>query len=472
MDGCQVVIMAGGQGERLWPLSTARRPKQFQRLVGGRTPFEQVFERALALAGAPEGVWTVTRRAYRDLIRNEFPGFVAANIIAEPCQRNTAPCLALAAALISRERPADDVMVAMPADHHVADGEALVAALEAAASEARRTGALICLGVAPTRPHTGYGYIELEKGPEGEASRRVRRFTEKPGEPRAREFAASGRHLWNAGIFVWPLATFFAELAAHAPEISRLAEAVRTAPGDPWPLIEAGFCKLPDISIDYALLERSANIRAVPVSCGWSDLGSFSALAEALGRNASGNAVAAAPGAAVTFEEARNLFVYEGCAKPVVVCGLGEAVVVDTAEGLLVCGAAQEGRVKELGRGAEQAARGELTVGWRPWGMWETLARGAGFQVKRLRVAPHQRLSLQAHRHRAEHWVVLAGRPLAEVEGRASGLAPGGHIFIPQGARHRLANPGEEEVVIIEVQLGEVLSEEDITRFSDDYGRV
>lgn len=473
--------MAGGQGERLWPLSTARRPKQFQRLLPGRpTPFEQAFQRALALVGEAEGVWTVTRRAYADLIKGEVEGFAPGNIIAEPCQRNTAPCLALAAALIIRRRPQADVLVAMPADHFVADQEAMVAALKAAVSEARRTGSVVCLGVTPTGPHTGYGYIEVAEGPTGEASQAspsrrasqsVRRFTEKPAEATAKGFVASGRHFWNAGLFVWPMAALLAEFKAHAPEMARFMDDVRQAEGEPWPLIEERFASLPEVSIDYALMERSTNIRLVPVSCGWNDLGSFSALAEVLGRDSAGNAAGLAEGAALVAEEAHGVLLSEGAAKRVVLCGLKDALVVDTPEALLVCGSRLEGRLKELGRQAERLGPPEPPFEWRPWGMWERLALGAGFQVKRIIVKPGQRLSLQAHQHRAEHWVVLSGRPKVEIDGQNLEPKPGQHVFIPREARHRLANPGPEEVVIIEVQLGEILSESDITRFEDDYGR-
>jgi len=488
VDGCQAVIMAGGQGERLWPLSTLKHPKQFQRLLPGRpSPFEQAFERAVALVGSPGGVWTVTRRSYRDLIRAEVPRFVPANIIAEPCQRNTAPCLALAAATVARRRPHSDVLAVMPADHHVADPASLVAALRAAVIEARRTGAVICLGVRPTRAHTGYGYIEVAEGSEGEASLAVRRFTEKPGEPTAREFLASGRHFWNAGIFVWPLAQVRAEFARHAPEIAAFMDEYSDAcsqdacpmdAAEPLsPELEARFNSLPDISLDYAVMERTDNIRLIPVECGWNDLGSFSALAEvmreALGADAAGNTVSAASGAAVTLEAAERVSVHAlNGPRKVAVCGLKDAVVVDAPGALLVCGAGYEGRIKELGRKMERGESGEPVIDWRPWGMWETLARQGGFQVKRIRVLPGHRLSLQAHQHRAEHWVVTEGQVRVEVDGHLFQLSHGEHAFIPAGSQHRLSNAGSEEAVIIEVQLGDNLAEDDIIRFEDDYGRV
>jgi mannose-1-phosphate guanylyltransferase/mannose-6-phosphate isomerase len=470
LDGCQVVIMAGGQGERLWPLSTASRPKQFQRLLAGRgTPFEGTFARALDLVGEASSVWTVTRRAYVNLIRNEVAGFEPANIIAEPCQRNTAPCIALAAALIRRRRPEADVAVFMPADHHVADREAMVAALKTAVSEARRTQAIVCLGVVPSRPHTGYGYIEATGPKPGEASLPAGRFTEKPDEERARQFMASGRHFWNAGIFVWPLAQVAPEFARHQPEIARFMEELRQSGEGK---LAERFAALPEISVDYAVMERTENIRLVPLACGWNDLGSFSALAEAQGRDAAGNAVFAAAGAAVVAEEVRESVLHLGTPRRIALCGLAGAIVVDTPEALLVCARGYEDRIKELGRKAE--AKGPAEPGWdhRPWGLWERLALQPGFQVKRIRVKPGHRLSLQAHQHRAEHWVVVAGSPEVEVDGRPLQLAPGEHVLIPARSRHRLANPGPGEVVIIEVQLGEVLAEDDIVRFEDDYGRA
>jgi mannose-1-phosphate guanylyltransferase/mannose-6-phosphate isomerase len=466
--------MAGGQGERLWPLSTARRPKQFQRLLPGQaSPFEQAFERALALTGRAEDVWTVTRRAYVDLVRQEVPIFERKNILAEPCQRNTAPCIALSAALISRARPAAETLVVMPSDHHVSDSQALVAALGVAVAEAGRTGSVVCLGVPPASPHTGYGYIEVagQQGAGGE-SLAVRRFTEKPGEERAREFAASGRHYWNAGIFVWPLETLFAEFARHAPALACFMEAVREAPGDPWPLVNERFGALPEISVDYAVMERTDNIRLVPLTgSGWSDLGGYAALAEVMGTDGAGNALSLAEGGRLAAEEVRESLVHLGSPRQVALCGLKDMIVAETPEALLVCPKALEGRIKGLGRRAASGAPAEQTWDVRPWGSWERLARGPGFQVKRLTVKPGHRLSLQAHRHRAEHWVVLAGGPLVEVDGRSLSLSAGEHVFIPLGGRHRLSNPGAEEVVIIEVQLGEPLAEEDIVRFEDDYGR-
>jgi mannose-1-phosphate guanylyltransferase/mannose-6-phosphate isomerase len=301
----------------------------------------------------------------------------------------------------------------------------------------------------------------------------VARFTEKPGRETAQRFVASGRHFWNAGIFVWPLPLVEAEFASHEPEVAGFMREVRA--GGEWPLspqLAARFAGLPSISVDYAVMERTRNIRLLPLRCGWNDLGSFSGLAEALGADASGNSLSLAGGAKALAEGCRGVLLHEGSAKRVALVGASGLIVVDTPEALLVCAREEEGAVKEVGRRMEREAPAEPTWDQRPWGSWETLSRGPGFQVKRIAVRPGQRLSLQAHQHRSEHWVVLSGRPLVEVDGRPLEPSPGQHVFIPQGSRHRLANPAQAEAVIIEVQLGEVLSEGDIVRYEDDYGRA
>ena len=467
----QPVILCGGIGSRLWPVSRAAAGKPFAALLDETSLFRKTLERVGDPARfAPPVV--VCNEAQRFLAAEQLraAGRTAAALVLEPAGRNTAPAIA-AAALAAVEDPAELLLV-LPSDHLITETGRFLEAV-ARAAPAAAAGWLMTFGVAPDRPETGYGYIEQGEALPGLAGcQRIARFVEKPDRATAEGYLAGGRHLWNSGIFLFPRADLLAELEARAPEVLRAAHgAVAGASRDlDFTRLEAAaFEAAPGISIDYALMEKTERAGVVPVEMGWSDVGSWDSLWQVSARDAEGNVRVGE----VLAEDSQGAYLRSDKAL-LVALGVRDLVVVVQEDAVLVCprDRAQEVRgVVERLAAEGRPEHGQPSTVQRPWGSFTSLQKGEGFQSKHLMLKPGASISLQRHRHRSEHWVVVRGRAEVTRGEEVFALAAGESTFIPQGSLHRLRNPGEGPLHVIEVQCGSYLEEDDIERIEDDYGR-
>jgi mannose-1-phosphate guanylyltransferase/mannose-1-phosphate guanylyltransferase/mannose-6-phosphate isomerase len=464
------VILSGGSGSRLWPLSRESYPKQFWPLVSERPMLEETARRAAGEAFHPPMV--ICNEAHRFLVAEQLRAIPGARIVLEPVARNSAPAIAVAALLADETHGRDTLLWLMAADAAIDDVPALHAAL-AHAETAARNGLIVTFGMAPTAAETGYGYIE--KGavlPDVPGVFRVARFIEKPDGPTAARLVLGGQHWWNSGMFVATAATLLAELETHAPDVlaaARAAVAGATRDLDFVRLEPGAFKQAPSISIDYAVMERTAHAAVVPAAIGWSDLGSWASLWEVLPKDASGNVV---DGPVELFDAERCLVRSEGILTGVV--GLKDAVIVVTDDAVLAMHRDCAQDVKKLVERLKARGRAEATEhrrAYRPWGHYEGVIHGERFQVKRIVVRPGARLSLQKHFHRAEHWVVVSGTALVQRDAEQILLRENESVYLPLGCIHRMENPGMIPLVLIEVQSGSYLGEDDIVRFEDNYGR-
>jgi mannose-1-phosphate guanylyltransferase / mannose-6-phosphate isomerase len=462
------VILCGGSGTRLWPLSRTFHPKQFIELGAG-TLFGRTVQRASGLTGAdkPIIVCNENHRFFAAGILQELG--VAADILLEPLARNTAPAIALAA-LAAREAGEDPLLLVLPSDHLINPDEALNTALATAAGAAAN-GALVTFGVTPTRPETGYGYIRrgAEAGP---GVFRVERFVEKPGREEAKTLLADGRYTWNSGMFLFRASTFLNELVRYAPAIQdacRKAWSGRSRDLDFVRIGKDDFVASPSDSIDYALMERTQTACVVPLTAEWNDLGSWKAFYEVSPRDDRGNARVGD----VVALDSDNCYLH-ATHRLLATLGVKNLVIVETADAVLVADWSRTQEVKKVLEKIAAAGRSEADTHvkvYRPWGSYESLAFGDRFQVKRIVVNPGKVLSLQFHHHRAEHWVVVRGTAKITVNGEVRLLGEDQSTYIPLGAHHRMENPGRIPLEIIEVQTGAYLGEDDIVRLEDSYGR-
>lgn len=467
------VLLAGGSGTRLWPVSRKSFPKQFAPLVGEESLFQASARRLSGPRYAAPLV--MTNADFRFIVAEQLDqiGVTPAAILIEPAGKNTAPAI-LAAALAAVENDPDAILLVAPSDHVVPDAEAFGRAVDLGLPAAR-AGHIVTFGIAPARPETGYGYMEAEG--EGEGPLLLRRFVEKPDAENAARMIAQGNYLWNAGIFLFAAQTMIEAFRAHAPEYLEPVQAalneaqtdlgfLRLAP-EPWD-------RLPDLSVDYAVLEKADNLSVVRYSGHWSDLGGWDAVWHETQRDdpAERGAVTDAHSTAIDCDNVLLRAQDEGM--EVVGIGLKDVMVVATRDAVLVAGMdrAQEVRravsaLKDKGaRQAEQFQRDH-----RPWGWFETLALADRFQVKRIVVNPGASLSLQSHFHRSEHWIVVSGTARVTVDDTVTLLTENQSIYVPLGAVHRLENPGKVPMVLIEVQTGAYLGEDDIVRYEDIYSR-
>ena len=465
------VILSGGTGTRLWPLSREAYPKQFWPLVGQRTILQETAGRAMGPGFLPPIV--VCNEAHRFLVAEQLRagGVTGATILLEPEGRNSAPGIAAAALLAHEESPATLLWI-MAADAAIADTPALHAALGHAAAAARG-GLIATFGMTPTAPETGYGYIEVGEPVAGTAAFRVSRFVEKPDAATAARFLTGGRHLWNSGMFVATAATLVAELERHAPGLlAAVRAAVAASTRDPIFLrLDAGtFRAAPSISIDYAVMEKTDHAAVVPASLGWSDLGSWASLFDASPRDPAGN-VLVGPVEAL---DSRGCYIRsEGILTAAV--GLTDICLVVTDDAVLAVRRDRAQDVKAIVERLKRQGRKEATEHrrvYRPWGHYEGLILGDRFQVKKIQVRPGQKLSLQKHFHRAEHWMVMHGTALVTRDADELLLRENESVYLPLGCVHRLENPGKIPLTLIEVQAGSYLGQDDIVRFEDTYGRV
>lgn len=466
------VILSGGTGTRLWPLSREGYPKQFWPLVSELTMLQETAARAVGPGYAPPVV--VCNEAHRFLVAEQLRAAKVAGgrILLEPVGRNSAPAIAAAALLLHDEDP-NAVLWLMAADAAIADVPALHAAL-ARAVVAAEAGRIVTFGMQPTAPETGYGYIEAGADlAEAPGVRQVARFVEKPDAATAARFVADGRHLWNSGMFVATAATLVAELERFAPELLLAVRKALAAAQRDLDFVRLGteaFRAAPAISIDYAVMEKTEHAAVVPASIGWSDLGSWAALWDAAPQDAAGN-VAQGP---VELVDSRGCYVRsEGILTGVI--GLTDMVVVTTEDAVLVMPRDRAQDVKLLVDRLRTAGRPEATQHrriYRPWGHYEGLILGERFQVKKIQVRPGQKLSLQKHYHRAEHWVVVNGTAVVQRDAESILLRENESVYLPLGCVHRLENPGMIPLTLIEVQVGAYLGEDDIVRLEDTYGRA
>ncbi|NMB79540.1 MAG: mannose-1-phosphate guanylyltransferase/mannose-6-phosphate isomerase [Methanomicrobiales archaeon] len=445
------IILAGGVGTRLWPLSREYYPKQFIQF-DGQSLFQKTCERAIILSG-PQGIYVVTNEIHRYLVINQIEelGYHLPDdhLLVEPVGKNTLPAIAWALQRI-RKNDGSETAVVFPSDH-VLGADALD---QIRCAEPLAEDCLVTFGIRPDSPHTGYGYIKPGKALE--IGNRVDEFKEKPDEKTAARYVQKG-YLWNSGIFLLSTECFFSELERYQPALFQAFNSE----------MSPDYASLPAISIDYGLLEHSQNVAVVPLATEWSDLGTFKALYDHEEHDASGNV-----GNAEFIGSQGNYVKAQG--KHVGLIGVNNLVVVDTADALLVCDKNNAEQVKELvGR---YNATGDPVTRFnrqvhRPWGSYTILEEGGPYKIKRVTVKPGEKLSLQLHHHRSEHWVVVRGTAEVELNGETRLLRKGESTYVHSGMLHRLRNPGVIPLEVIEVQLGEYLEEDDIVRFDDQYGR-
>ena len=477
------VIMAGGSGTRLWPLSRAGYPKQF--LVLGHDPddrsslFQQAVRRLRQLQAPGTTVAQpviVGNEDHRFLVLDQLRemGVDPQAVLLEPTGRNTAPALTLAA-LQALSTGEDPVMVMTPADQTVTDGAAFGAALQRAVAAAA-DGTIVILGVTPARPETGYGYIRSERGAGTHGEQAVLQFVEKPDAATAARYLAEGTYTWNSGMFVLRASTWLKALAQFRPDIETATRAAWDARRGDHVFVrpdKALFAAIPSESIDYAVMEKcpgSAHaIRMVPLNAGWNDLGAWDAVWQVAAHDEHGNA---AQGDAI-IRDSRNTLVH-ATSRLVGAVGLEDVVIVETPDAVLVADRARSQEVKQIVGTLTAQKREEHALHrkvHRPWGWYDSIDHGPRFQVKRIMVKPGASLSLQMHHHRAEHWIVVSGTAEVTNGDKTIVLSENQSTYIPLGQVHRLANPGKVPLEIIEVQSGSYLGEDDIVRFEDTYGR-
>ena len=463
------VLLCGGVGSRLWPVSREARPKQYLNLIGEQSMFQQTLGRLNGLPVASPIV--VCNEQHRFLVAEQLRqiDIESPSIVLEPAGRNTAPAIAIAA-IDALAHDSDAVLLVLPADHHIAD----VGALQSAVTEALSAvdeGRLITFGLIPNRPETGYGYIRCGKELSGSISE-LEEFVEKPNAATAEAYLASGDYVWNSGMFMFRADAYCEALATHQPKMLKICREAMAAASTDMDFVRPDpecFASCPSISIDYAVMEKTDRGAVVSLDCGWSDIGAWSALWEAGSSDADGNVTVGD----VLLDNSRNSYV-RSQSRLVTATGIDDLVIVETADAVMVADRHSVQDVKNIVNALKGLDRSEAHSHhrvFRPWGSYESLASADGFQVKRIIVNPGQRLSLQMHHHRAEHWVVVRG--VAEVvNGEESFLLREDQsAYIPIGAKHRLSNPGAVPLELIEVQSGSYLGEDDIVRFEDVYGR-
>lgn len=466
MNTVQPVILSGGSGTRLWPLSREAYPKQFLPLAGELTMLQATWRRVAPIAS--RGPLVIANEEHRFVAAEQLQqvGAEPAAIILEPVGRNTAPAIAVAALEATRDGN-DALLLVLPSDHVITDEAAFRAAVQAAAGAAE-AGKLVTFGIVPTGPETGYGYI---KAADGQGVRAVERFVEKPDLDTATGYVASGQYYWNSGMFLF-------KASRYLQELERLQPAMLSACRDAWQsarrdadftrLDKDAFTAVPSDSIDYAVMEKTADAVVVPLDAGWNDVGSWTALRDVSQQDGDGNAH---QGDVIAID-CRNTYAYGQ--RLVAMVGLDDVIVVETDDAVLVGKADRMQEVKTVVAKLKADGRSEATWHrkvYRPWGAYDSIDNGERFQVKRITAKPGGTLSLQMHHHRAEHWIVVSGTAEVTRGDEVILLSENQSTYIPLGVTHRLRNPGKLPLELIEVQSGSYLGEDDIVRFEDTYGR-
>lgn len=467
------VIMAGGTGTRFWPLSRESSPKQMLKIVGEDTMIRQTVKRLQGFVPS-ENIFIITneRQAFdinlhlHDLKKSRH----GLKIITETFGRNTGPAIGLSA-LYLKKIDADSIMIVLPADHIISNEKAFIDVLRKAVQGAKK-GDLVTIGIKPSRPETGYGYIKVEDRSQKSEVRRVERFVEKPDVKIAEKYVKSRNYFWNSGIFVWKVSAILSEIKKYMPSLYagllKIEKTIGTkAEKD---TIDSVYSKLDSISIDYGVLEKSKRVRVVPADIGWSDVGSWSALDDVMPRDDGGNII---KGNVIGIGN-RSSIIF-GSDRLIATIGLKDMIVIDTPDATLVCPKQRSQDVKRVVDELKISGRREhlthVTVE-RPWGSYTVLENGDRYKIKRLFIKPGARLSLQLHRHRSEHWVVVSGTARVTKGSEVYDVHTNESTYIPMSTNHRLENVGKVPLQIIEVQNGEYLEEDDIERIDDDYRRL
>jgi len=465
-------VLCGGAGSRLWPVSRELHPKPFIRLADGQSLLQKAYLRAAALPSVSE-IYTVTNHGLFFTVQGEYQETNRAGIentfLLEPIGRNTAPAIAAATLRVAKLHGDGAILLVLTADHLVSDQVAFAKAVAEAARLAQ-AGKIVTFGIHADTPETSYGYIEFEGS-------RVVKFVEKPSIEKAQAYVESGRYLWNSGMFCFSAGTMLREMQRHCPDIlagvSACLETSRNVNGKGYSQVDLDlerFKSIPEDSIDYAVMEKSGEVAVVPCNIGWSDVGSWNTLGDLVKPDSAGNRV---EGDAL-LQDVSNCYIRSD-GRVVGALGVDNLMVIDTPDALLIADRRRAQDVKnlysELKTRGHESHKLHRTV-HRPWGTYTVLVEGKGFKIKRIEVKPGASLSLQMHRHRSEHWVVVSGTARVVNGENELDIRPNESTFIPPGNKHRLSNPGAGDLVIIEVQAGSYLGEDDIVRFGDVYGRA
>jgi len=476
------VILSGGTGSRLWPVSREDHPKPFIKLVDGQSFLEKAYRRAKNIIGtySEDGkarILTVTNRNYYFMSRDELDKAGATGgFLLEPCGRNTAPAIALAALQIRDQYGPDALMLILPADHLISNEvEFALVVSEAVRLASAPHNLLVTFGVLPTSPETGFGYIEV--GNKNEGGQKVKAFVEKPDVKTAQAYLDSGRYLWNSGMFCFSAEQILKQIQLHAPLLASAAKAcwetIQSENPKDLDMIEIpenAFSVLPDISIDYAVMEKSSEVAVIPCDMGWSDIGSWAAIQNLIEPDQNNNRT----NGDTIFIKSCNTYV-QSDGRLVATLGVDNLLVIDTKDALLIANSTNAQEVKAvvdiLKQKKHEAYKSHNTVA-RPWGIYTILEEGPGFKIKRIEVRPGARLSLQSHKFRSEHWVVVKGQARILNGNTDVTILVNQSTYIPAGHKHRLENASDEDLVMIEVQCGEYLGEDDIVRYEDNYGRT
>lgn len=466
------VILSGGSGSRLWPLSRAKRPKQFLGVTEELSLFQLTLQRLNGLRGIQAPI-IVSNQEHRFLVAEQCreAGITPEAILLEPFGRNTAPAIAVAA-FHARKAGEDPVMLVLPSDHIFTRPEAFkdTAVLAAQAAE---QGKLVTFGILPTQAETGYGYLKMGKATEIDGVNQVAEFVEKPDSATAENYVASGEYFWNSGMFMFKASAYLDALAKYQPEMLKQCELAYTKAQvdlDFIRLDETAMTACPSDSVDYAVMEKTDKAAMVTLDAGWNDVGAWSAVWQVLPKDANGNALR---GDVIT-QDANDCYVHADY-RLVTLLGVKDLIVIETSDAILVAdkNAAQD--VKKIVNQLNDKKRSETELHrevHRPWGSFDSLGNGKNYQVKSIRVKPGGKLSLQYHHHRAEHWVVVAGTARVLINDKSQLVTANQSVYIPLGDKHMLENPGKEWLELIEVQSGSYLGEDDIVRLEDIYGRT
>jgi mannose-1-phosphate guanylyltransferase/mannose-6-phosphate isomerase len=474
------VILSGGAGTRLWPVSRSAYPKPFMQMSDGQSLLYKTLDRALKITGAGGSVLTVTGRDYYFLTRDEYATHPQAQVdklpfLLEPVGRNTAPAIVLAAMYAREQLGADATLLVLPADHLIRDLDAFAADAQRAHSLAQ-DGWLVTFGIRPTHPETGFGYIRMGAAIDGQEGREIGAFVEKPDHEKAETYVASGEYVWNSGMFCFRADVLLETAQQTCPDVyaaAQLCYAQHIGSASPVEFARDAFFAQPDISIDYAIMERAAKRAVVPAQFDWSDIGSWKAMSDIAPESETDDAGNRIRGSAIVIES-ENCYI-QGEKRLVAAVGLKNLVIIDTGDAVLVADRERAQQVKlvveQLRASGHDAAKHHQTV-HRPWGSYTVLEDAPDCKVKRLVVKPGQVLSLQLHHRRSEHWTVVSGVAKVRVGEEEFLLERNESTYIPMNTIHRLENPTDTDIALIEVQCGDYFGEDDIVRLEDRYGRV
>lgn len=459
------IILAGGSGSRLWPLSRELYPKQLLNLNSDKSLLQSTFVR-LNKCMPQENIISITNTKHTSNVRMQLSEISAAPaVLSEPVAKNTAPAIVLATKYIMQKSESDPVIIVVPSDHLIKDNDKFLSTVKKGEKLANE-GYIVTFGIKPDYPETGYGYINTaEKTGDGF---KVKEFVEKPDLETAKKYLHDGTYFWNSGIFMFKASTLLNETIKHAPDIAKVSEEFDFSKSNEIPFIN--FDKMPSISIDYAIMEKSDKIALVKLESDWNDLGSWQSIYDVSNKDSHGNVFIGH----VLDKNSKNSFVYAS-SKLVATIGLEDTVIVETEDAILACKKDKTQDVKQIYETLKQQNDNTHLVHktvYRPWGFYTVIAQGEGFLTKIIHVNTGQKLSVQSHNFRSEHWVVLSGTAKVVLEGKELILSPGHSVDIPLKAIHSLQNPYENDLEIIEVQKGDPLIEEDIIRYEDMYGRV